>query len=100
MSKLIKPTPEEVAAYAESRGFPLDPEEFIDYYASQGWKKKNGRPLEDWQAAVRTWERSWRKQTGNLQTSPEMDNLVTDLTREVSESEARGLLAGLFPETP
>ena len=33
----------------------MDPERFVNFYASKGWKV--GRdPMKDWKAAVRTWE--------------------------------------------
>ena len=60
-SKKIKknnhPTVEEVRAYCEERKNNVDPEEFVDYYASQNWKKANGQPLTDWKAGVRTFEK-------------------------------------------
>ena len=34
----------------------VDPESFIDFYESKGWKVGN-QPMKDWKAAVRTWER-------------------------------------------
>ena len=55
--RFTPPTLEEVKAYCEARKNNVDPERFIDYYASQKWKKANGRPVSDWQACVRTWER-------------------------------------------
>lgn len=55
--KFIPPTIEEVTAYCAERKNNINAEGFIDYYASQSWKKANGRPLEDWKAAVRTWEK-------------------------------------------
>lgn len=51
------PTLEEVKAYCQERNNTINPEAFIDYYASQKWKKANGRPVEDWKACVRTWEK-------------------------------------------
>lgn len=51
-----RPTPGEVRAYCEERGNGLDAGRFCDYYAAQGWKLANGRPLRDWKAAVRNWE--------------------------------------------
>lgn len=57
-TRFSPPTIEEVQAYCLERGNNVDPERFIDYYASQKWKKANGRPLEDWKAAVRTWEKN------------------------------------------
>ena len=50
------PTYEEVKAYCDERNNGIDPQHFIDYYASQKWKKANGRPVADWKAAIRTWE--------------------------------------------
>lgn len=54
--RFTPPTLEEVKAYCQERKNGVDPEHFIDYYASQGWKKANGQPLKDWKAGVRQWE--------------------------------------------
>lgn len=48
----------EVTAYAKSIGFSLDGQYFIDHYAARGWQYKNGQPMKDWQAAVRTWRKN------------------------------------------
>ena len=54
------PSVEEVAAYCRSRNNFVDPQRFVDSYASKGWRVgRHG--MKDWQAAVRTWERSERK---------------------------------------
>lgn len=55
--KFIPPTVDEVREYCAERNNGIDPEHFVDYYSSQKWKKANGRPVEDWKACVRTWER-------------------------------------------
>ena len=56
-SRFTPPTLEEVRGYCIERNNGIDPERFIDYYTSNGWKVgKNG--MKDWRAAVRTWERS------------------------------------------
>ena len=44
-------------AYCNERGNRVDPERFIDYYISNGWKVGKN-PMKDWKAAVRTWERT------------------------------------------
>ena len=54
------PTLEDVKAYCKERGNRVDPERFIDYYTSNGWKVGKN-PMKDWKAAVRTWERSESK---------------------------------------
>ena len=50
------PTIDEVRAYCTERANGIDPAAFVDYYASQKWKKANGRPVADWRACVRQWE--------------------------------------------
>lgn len=50
------PTVEEVRAYCQERGNRVDPEHFVDFYTSKGWKVGN-QPMKDWKACVRTWER-------------------------------------------
>ncbi len=61
-SKFKPPTLDEVTAYCKERNNSVDPQNFIDYYASQEWKKANGRPVSDWKACVRTWEKNKPKQ--------------------------------------
>lgn len=51
------PTVEEVREYCQERGSGVDPEAFVDYYSSQGWKKANGQRVQDWKGCVRTWEK-------------------------------------------
>ena len=56
------PTVDEVQEYCQSRSNGIDPEAFVAFYASKGWKV--GRtPMKDWKQAVITWEKR-RKQEG------------------------------------
>ena len=55
--RFTPPTLEEVKQYCQARKNHVDPERFVDYYASQKWKKANGQPVSDWKACVRTWEK-------------------------------------------
>ena len=57
VKKESHPTVEQVAEYCRERNNNVDPEEFVDYYSSQNWKKANGQPLTDWKAGVRTFEK-------------------------------------------
>ncbi len=52
-----KPTIAELKAYCTERKNSVDPEKFLDYYESNGWKVGKN-PMKDWKAAVRTWERN------------------------------------------
>jgi len=57
LKKFQKPKIEEVKAYCDERSNGIDPQAFIDYYESNGWKVgKNS--MKDWKASVRTWERN------------------------------------------
>lgn len=54
-TRFIPPAFEEVKSYCSERGNNVNPEQFINYYSSNGWKVgKNS--MKDWKAAVRTWE--------------------------------------------
>lgn len=57
--KTAKPTLEEVQAYCAERHNKVDPAKFYDYYEANGWVQgKAGKPVKDWRACVRTWERN------------------------------------------
>ena len=51
----VKPTPDEVTAYAKSISFNLDGQYFCDYQEARGWRLKTGH-IKDWKAVVRTWK--------------------------------------------
>lgn len=52
------PSLDEVREYVISRGNKIDPEAFMDHYIANGWVQgREGKPLKDWKAAVRQWER-------------------------------------------
>ena len=50
------PSVEDVAAFCQEKGYMIDPERFVDYYSSNGWKVGKN-PMRDWKAAVRAWSR-------------------------------------------
>lgn len=49
------PTLAEVKEYCLSRNNRVNPEAFINFYASKGWRI-GSNVMKDWKAAVRTWE--------------------------------------------
>ena len=49
--KLAPPTLDEVLDYCRSRDSAVDPEQFCDHYAANGWRQANGNPIKDWRAA-------------------------------------------------
>lgn len=60
--RFTPPTVEEVAAYCRERNNRIDPQTFVDFYASKGWVVGKSK-MKNWKAAVRTWE----KRDGNSQ---------------------------------
>lgn len=56
-ARFIPPTLEEVQAYCIERENSVDAAYFLDYYAANGWVQGKGKPIKDWKACVRTWER-------------------------------------------
>lgn len=55
------PSLEEITAYCRERRNTVNPESFFDYYEARGWKYGQGKPIVDWKAAVRTWEKRERE---------------------------------------
>ena len=54
--RFSKPSVDEVRAYCQERHNDVDPDTFIDFYESKGWKVGN-QSMKDWKACVRTWEK-------------------------------------------
>lgn len=59
--RFAPPTVAEVAEYCRERQNTVDPQTFVDFYASKGWMVGKS-PMKDWKACVRTWERDRVKQ--------------------------------------
>jgi|TARA_R110002074_G_scaffold389865_1_gene573453 hypothetical protein len=71
IKKFKKPTIEEVKEYCLERGNNINPETFIDFYESNGWKVgKNS--MKDWRASLRTWE----KNSTNSNKSSKVENQI------------------------
>lgn len=72
------PTVGEVEEYCQERGNSVNAANFVDFYASKGWKIGNS-PMKDWRAAVRTWERRESEQQGK--SAPSGANRFANLER-------------------
>ena len=59
-SKFVPPTVEMVSAYCAERQNCIDPQRFWDYYTMTDWMV-GGTKMQDWQAAIRIWERNDRQ---------------------------------------
>lgn len=59
VKRFIPPTLEQVKEYCEERKNTVSPEAFMDFYSANGWVQgKSRKPIKDWKACVRTWEKS------------------------------------------
>ena len=58
-TKFVPPTVDEVQAYCIERGNNIDAQRFVDYYTANGWVQgSKGKPIKNWQACIRTWEKN------------------------------------------
>ena len=78
-----KPTLSEIKAYCIERNNNVDAQHFFDYYESNGWRVgKNS--MKNWQAAVRTWERSeYRKPNSKKNSKEDAINVVNNLMNKL-----------------
>ena len=53
-SRFSPPTVDEVKSYCTEKGYAFDPQRFVYYYTSNGWRVGKN-PMKDWKAAVRNW---------------------------------------------
>lgn len=62
--RFVPPTVAEVTSYCQERGNRVNPEAFVDFYASKGWMvgKKPHAGLESRCADVGTLRRAWTQQ--------------------------------------
>ena len=63
-NSFIKPSVAEVAEYCKKRSNSIDAEQFFNHYEANGWVQGKNKPLKNWQAAVRTWEKNSYEKTG------------------------------------
>lgn len=81
--KFKKPTLIEVQEYCQERQNTIDPQRFIDYYSSNGWRVGRN-PMKDWKSAIRNWERTQKKEPTFKNKN---SNLVDKLTKKINEQQ-------------
>lgn len=82
--RFTPPTLEEVREYCKERANGIDPQRFIDYYTANGWIQGKGKPIKDWKACIRTWERFNKTEK---QEEPEEDEYHRKLRKKYEELE-------------
>lgn len=81
--RFVPPTLAEVQSYVAERQSPVDPQGFIDFYASKGWMVGK-TPMKDWKAAFRnaeTWER-WSRTEASAPPKKGLAQALTDRQME------------------
>ena len=92
--KVQKPTLDEVKEYCAERGNMVDAQRFFDFYEANGWCQGRGKPIRDWHAAVRTWERANNNYIQHINNGqrPDKESLLArrreEITREVATLDA------------
>jgi hypothetical protein len=70
-TRFVPPTLEEVKDYCSERKNNVDAERFFDYYSANGWVQGKNKPIKDWKACVRTWEKNDK---GSPAVKPQKDD--------------------------
>ena len=81
--RFVPPTLAEVQSYVAELQSPVDPQGFIDFYASKGWMVGK-TPMKDWKAACRnaeTWER-WSRTEASAPPKKGLAQALTDRQME------------------
>ena len=60
---IIPPPINLIITYCKERNNLIDPNYFFDYNEARGWKI-NGKPMKDWQATIRYWEKNNNSKNG------------------------------------
>lgn len=89
---LVKPTLQEVLAYAKTLGPPplppLEAQAFFYYYESNGWRVGK-LPMKCWKSAIAGWRVRWLQRQKerlsekvSLQSESKLDRALRDIERE------------------
>ena len=70
-TRFVPPTLQEVKDYCSERKNNVDAERFFDYYSANGWVQGKNKPIKDWKACVRTWEKNDK---GSPAVKPQKDD--------------------------
>lgn len=70
--RFTPPSVEEIREYCQERKNGIDPQMFYDFYSGKGWMVGKNK-MQDWKAAVRTWEGRRNEEKPKKETSFDMD---------------------------
>ena len=81
--RFTPPSADEVGEYCSEKGYGIDPQCFVDFYAAKGWMVGKNK-MKDWKAAVRTWARRDKSQAAS-QSPPAPKASYTELDENGEE---------------
>lgn len=70
-----KPSIEEIRSYCLEKGSRVDPEQFFNFYESNGWMVGKNH-MKDWRAAVRTWEKREKEVPQRKRETPHKESVL------------------------
>ena len=79
------PTLEEIEAYIQAKGLPIDPQYFFDYFTAGDWHDSKGNPVKSWKQKALTWARHSKQEA----PPPEAATLSQEEQRARQEARAR-----------
>ena len=82
--KFKKPTLEEIRQYCQERNNSVDPEQFFNFYESNGWMVGKSH-MKNWEAAVRTWEKREKEIPQRKRETPRRESVTAHNLRVMDE---------------
>ena len=55
--RFTPPSLEDIQSYCSEMEYKIDAQAFLDHYEANGWVQGKGKPIKDWKAAIRNWNR-------------------------------------------
>lgn len=65
-TRFIPPSIADVEQYCREKGYHINAEQFVCFYAQKGWMVGKNR-MKDWKRAVQGWETRWKDEQQNAQ---------------------------------
>lgn len=77
--RIIPPSKTVVGLYCKMRKNKIDPDYFVDYYNARGWVYgKQKTAIVDWQAVIRTWERTEIQKGGKTESGLTLRDMINE----------------------
>ena len=92
--RFTPPTVDEVRTYCQEKGYSVDAETFVNFYASKGWKVGT-TPMKNWKACLVTWSKRDNRASPPAKKVVAQEYSQRDYSDEQSDA-MRRMLAGVI----